>query len=362
MARNVVDPYGSALSRPLGGVLAFGALVAFTERALSSHGLTGELALALAALGMTGLALFRWPVSGPLLTKLVPLVGAPLIAFGMVEIDPGVAPWGIPYLAWLVALAGVFQGKRGTLLTAAWCVGCALAWSAFAPGRELLSDGIYAVATLGATALGSYHLARELRRSHSTLDTARRDAEVLSRTDTLTGLANRRAFDAEAQLRAVEARLGGILMIDIDRFKHVNDEYGHDAGDQVLQEVARRLNTAIRGADFGARLGGDEFAVLLEGPLTMDGLRRVADAVRGATSSFAAVTSAGQVRISTSVGGALVLPAAAVEQQARSTRSRADNALYQAKRAGRDRAILDGELRAPSARRGRRARSGPRAA
>lgn len=149
--------------------------------------------------------------------------------------------------------------------------------------------------SVGGTAFAAFYFARELHHSHTSLDTARRDAEALSLLDPITGLANRRAFDAESYLRASAGCLGGTLMIDIDHFKSVNGKHGHNAGDAVLQSVVLHLSGAIRRGELAARLGGDEFAVLLDGPLTTDGLRRVADAVRGATASFAAQTSAGQV-------------------------------------------------------------------
>jgi diguanylate cyclase (GGDEF)-like protein/PAS domain S-box-containing protein len=90
-----------------------------------------------------------------------------------------------------------------------------------------------------------------------------------SEHDTLTGLANRRAFETHLQsaiLRAMQknARVG-LLLIDLDHFKHVNDTLGHAAGDHFLTEFGKRLRLAVPDADFVARLGGDEFAVILEG-------------------------------------------------------------------------------------------------
>ena len=92
------------------------------------------------------------------------------------------------------------------------------------------------------------------------------ELDRLSREDSLTGVANRRAWD-EALSRAVaEAERNGrplsVLLLDIDRFKEINDRYGHRRGDEVLQEVAGALASRIRGADLLARVGGDEFAVL----------------------------------------------------------------------------------------------------
>jgi len=82
---------------------------------------------------------------------------------------------------------------------------------------------------------------------------------TLASTDTLTGLANRRAFFE----RMEDPRQGVAMMLDIDHFKRINDTYGHDVGDMVLQRVAELLKDRIRGEDIVARLGGEEFAVYL---------------------------------------------------------------------------------------------------
>ncbi len=89
---------------------------------------------------------------------------------------------------------------------------------------------------------------------------------VAAATDELTGLPNRRALYAEGQLRLAEpgAPRHALLMLDLDRFKEVNDSMGHHAGDQLLIEVGSRLRANLRGHDVLARLGGDEFAVLLD--------------------------------------------------------------------------------------------------
>jgi diguanylate cyclase len=89
-------------------------------------------------------------------------------------------------------------------------------------------------------------------------------------TDSLTGLANRRALRDELERALARARRAGSLLlvafVDLDGFKQINDRHGHDAGDLLLREAARRLQGGLRGSDYLARLGGDEFVVLGDGP------------------------------------------------------------------------------------------------
>ncbi len=92
------------------------------------------------------------------------------------------------------------------------------------------------------------------------------ELDRLSHEDSLTGVANRRAWDEALARACAQAQRSGrplaVLLLDIDRFKEINDEYGHRRGDEVLHEVAANLVTRIRASDFLARVGGDEFAVL----------------------------------------------------------------------------------------------------
>ncbi len=98
----------------------------------------------------------------------------------------------------------------------------------------------------------------------------RRKLHALSEQDVLTGLANRRHFEASLATLCASRELFAILYIDLDRFKHVNDKYGHATGDTLLIEVAQRLRSTIRPTDLLARLGGDEFAILQTPLLSAD--------------------------------------------------------------------------------------------
>lgn len=164
-----------------------------------------------------------------------------------------------------------------------------------------------------------------------------RAAEASATTDALTGLPNRRYFDEFVTLLARRRRAGdavGILMVDIDHFKSLNDKHGHATGDDVLRAVAGAIVGAVREDDVPARFGGEEFVVLLRNPdadVALDVGERVRTAVRGLD-----LRSHGVRGVSVSVGVAV---AAEPDEPVESIIATADRALYRAKRAGRDRVV-----------------------
>ena len=164
-----------------------------------------------------------------------------------------------------------------------------------------------------------------------------RAAEASAATDPLTGLPNRRYFDEFSALLAGRRRSGdavAVLMIDIDKFKGLNDTYGHPTGDRVLKSVADAITTAVRDQDVPARIGGEEFAVLLRNPgpeVAIEVGERVRNAVRDLD-----LRSIGVPGVSVSVG---VANATAADESIQALLDRADQALLRAKRAGRDRVI-----------------------
>lgn len=164
-----------------------------------------------------------------------------------------------------------------------------------------------------------------------------RAAEARAATDALTGLPNRRYFEEFCGLLARRRRADdavGVLMVDIDRFKALNDTYGHAVGDEVLRAVGAAIVTAVREDDVPARYGGEEFVVLLRNPsrsVAIDVGERVREAVAGLDLSGHGVPS-----VSVSVGVAV---AVAPDQPIEAIVRDADAALYRAKRAGRDRVV-----------------------
>ena len=156
-----------------------------------------------------------------------------------------------------------------------------------------------------------------------------------ARTDTLTELPNRRAFDDELSRRMAEWRRSespvNVVILDIDQFKLFNDRFGHAAGDAVLIEVARVLQTATRESDLVARLGGEEFAVVLAGVEASEA-RRAAERIRKAVAATAFQYDGKSMRITVSCGVAR----AEKSEDGSSLVKRADEALYASKAAGRN--------------------------
>ena len=143
---------------------------------------------------------------------------------------------------------------------------------------------------------------------------------VLARTDDLTTLPNRRRLISEIQSFAT--RKGSLLLLDLDGFKPVNDSYGHQVGDKVLQQVAQRFTRALPTSALLARLGGDEFGILVDG--SNESVMEIALALRG-TLSYPFVIDGHEITIGVSIGIADNDGAADLLQ-------RADNAMYSAKR------------------------------
>jgi len=161
-----------------------------------------------------------------------------------------------------------------------------------------------------------------------------------ARTDALTQLFNRRSFDQKIRELLTAYRNGGdrfaLAMIDIDEFKNINDTFGHQAGDAVLQQVAELLRQRFDDAQLIARYGGEEFALLLPGPLTVAAER--ADALRLELAGQPITASGPHLQVTLSCGlSEPAAPADSVQSDSVQLVRRADEALYAAKRAGRDR-------------------------
>jgi diguanylate cyclase (GGDEF)-like protein len=158
--------------------------------------------------------------------------------------------------------------------------------------------------------------------------------------DALTGCFNRahavETLNAELR-RAQRARTPlSMMMFDVDKFKAVNDSYGHLAGDQLLAEVGKRLAELLRTSDVKCRYGGDEFLLILP-DTPAGGARQLAESLRYELSRISVPVGDGEMTMTVSVG---VVTAAKNEMDAKALISRADKALYRAKHAGRNRVYI----------------------
>jgi diguanylate cyclase (GGDEF)-like protein len=181
--------------------------------------------------------------------------------------------------------------------------------------------------------------AAELERAHQA-------AAELSRVDALTGIANRRAVPELVNQELQRSNRGhyppGLLLLDCDRFKSINDLHGHGVGDRVLVEVARRLRLAVRPYDCVARWGGEEFCVIVPETPDDETLFEIADGLRRSVSAEPiAVGSSLVVPVTVSIGA---VRAGVGAWTSEALIEAADLALYSAKRHGRDRVCLHSNL------------------
>jgi len=223
--------------------------------------------------------------------------------------------------------------------------------------RLKAAEDIKAVVTnvLAATRVMGDHarkLETQLTQSGAQMAELREDLDRVRReamTDGLTGIANRKQFDAALRLAAEEAAETGdclsLLMLDIDHFKRFNDTYGHPIGDQVLKLLAATLTECVKGQDTAARYGGEEFAVILP-RTTLDNATKVAENIRqriGTKNVVNRKTGENLGKITVSIGAGLL----ANDEPTSKLVDRTDQALYQAKKSGRNRVVSEAAIVGP---------------
>lgn len=176
---------------------------------------------------------------------------------------------------------------------------------------------------------------RQLARAHHEL-------QIIASTDNLTAVLNRGAFtmlvEAYLEEAAHEARLrqGALLVVDVDHFKKINDEFGHDRGDDALKAIAGSIKQALRAGDMVGRLGGEEFGVFLPGA-NPDQALTVAERVRSAVCGIDFTAGGMRTVLSVSVGGVIFTEVAPFP----TLYAAADRNLYEAKNAGRNRVLIE---------------------
>jgi diguanylate cyclase (GGDEF)-like protein len=179
-------------------------------------------------------------------------------------------------------------------------------------------------------------VARKLTDAAEAAATARREAILegeRARCDGLTGLFNRRALDE--RLESLASKGGGVVLLDLDHFKRINDTYGHAIGDQVLQAVAEAMRAAVRPGDFCARYGGEELCVLLPGIETEGQLAQVAERIRRDVEQVR-LAQVPDLVITASIGATVL----AQRSDTHAALWRADQAMFRAKSMGRNQVQL----------------------
>jgi diguanylate cyclase (GGDEF)-like protein len=169
---------------------------------------------------------------------------------------------------------------------------------------------------------------------------AREDLRFQATHDALTGILNRRTIldllHRELERAAREHSTTGLLMLDLDHFKRVNDTYGHLTGDVVLKEVTRRMSQAVRSYDMVARYGGEEFLIVLPG-CNKDQIQECAERVRSAIASAPIMVHNSEIPVAVSIGATVAIGGVTTETDVVAA---ADAALYEAKNSGRNRVVL----------------------
>jgi diguanylate cyclase (GGDEF)-like protein len=177
-------------------------------------------------------------------------------------------------------------------------------------------------------------------RQHRLLQVLSRELEVMSATDQMTGLLNRQTFLRRLAVSLEEMQwgesAGAFAYIDADRFKSINDMFGHDVGDQVIELIAESMKASVRRGDLLARLGGEEFAIFLHGA-TVPQAAAASERLREEIRQRAALLTVPGLKVSVSIGIASHQPG----EDAHSVMHEADRSLYAAKRVGRDSVVID---------------------
>lgn len=272
------------------------------------------------------LAAYWIPAVGPLLLMLLFLVLAfGALRLGRAEAAAVVAVLAPAILVVLISAEAEFSlpmsGLAERTLTAVWIVSIL---------ARCLLMGLY-----GA------QIRAQLNRRNRELQQAHAEVQRLATRDDLTGLLNRRSLLECVRRQAghhggVKAAPYALALLDVDHFKAINDTYGHPVGDDVLRRFGLLIAREMRASDRAGRFGGEEFLLLLHGVEMEENARQIAERLRQAIARHGWSTIAPHLAVTASVGVAV----ARAEETTEQVLARADQALYEAKRAGRNRVCL----------------------
>jgi diguanylate cyclase (GGDEF)-like protein len=262
-------------------------------------------------------------------------VGVALLAYAVASV-PGAGDGAVLYM-WPVLWTVFFFGLPGAIAVVA-CIGVAhgLVLISLAPTDGYFDRWVDVMSAVSVVAAVVQMLMRTNERLHAHL-------VAEARTDKLTGLLNRRGFDERAAVELAHARREtssiAVASFDLDYFKRINDEWGHETGDRVLAFLGAALTSQSREVDIIARFGGEEFVALLPGTDSAE-----ADAfTRRIRRALADADASGLPRVRVSAGVASAIAPESIEPLLQ----RADSALYTAKRDGRNRTEITEHPRIP---------------
>jgi diguanylate cyclase (GGDEF)-like protein len=272
--------------------------------------------------------------------RIAALIGALVIVSAILLAGGPLYLW--PLFIFPLLLGAVFFFELGGLLVAGWLGGFFVAWFALRQPVDAAAtrQAIVGLAAFSLAGLVFGRVQRDQHQLHGTLAAS-------SLTDRLTGLYNYGTFADYLHNEVTKAdRYGGeltLIMLDLDHFKRFNDRYGHEAGNDLLKRVGATLQAVIREADVAARYGGEEFALLISGD-AQDGLE-LAERVRHAIETTALELRGGEVACVTASAGVATYPTGSPDDAL--LVEHADRALYESKRAGRNRVTVDPQSELP---------------
>ena len=252
----------------------------------------------------------------------------------------------VPLIYGIMALTTRQFMQVGAWFLSVYCFGLFLLWrkdSSMLDARvEFIQLISFLLAVISSSIIGGfiYNLRRKVRERNRELAEALKKIERLANRDALTGIYNRRrlfeALDQEVNRCMRFQKSFSVCIMDIDHFKDVNDIHGHQAGDEILREIARKISRNLRNIDCFGRYGGEEFLVIL--PHTpLKGATIKAERIRKRVESLFFPDISTDFRVTVSIGATEHQPGEDIDE----TLARADRCLYRAKHAGRNRVVAE---------------------